>query len=186
MKERMNKNLNAMFLPLISKEAAGRFLLCSAILLGLGMFLLPAHGILPLSKIAIPDALAMGRESEFPFALTVSYSFAIYAALFCGLLTAFAEGNLDALSRTWGARGRTFRALFDVLFALVVYLLLTQELIPINRYQLSYSFFSHVLVSRVASFFWVEGVFGFIYCASLVFLFDVSNFIRKVACKQVR
>lgn len=179
----MIQKLEAIFYPLLSRVIAGYAVAGSAVLIALGMILLPSQAPFYLPIYVLPDALAMGQKSDFPFALSTTYSLSVYLSLVCCFLTAFAKGNLQGLARIRGKHSVSFRILSDLLIVLYVGMLLTQEFLPVNARQFSHSFFSNVLRERLFAVLWVEGVFIFTYLTVLICLFDISIFIRKTVWK---
>jgi hypothetical protein len=177
----LNKKLEAIFIPLISRATAGYAVVLAAIVIGLSIFLLPSQEIFYLP--IIPDALAMGKTSDFPFALSATYSFSVYLSLACCFMTGFAKGNLRGLAKIREGQSVFFRVLSALLIVLYIGLLLTHEFLPINRLQFSYAFFANVLRDRSFAFIWVEGIFLFTYISALVCMFDISMFIRKNLCE---
>lgn len=177
----MTNKLEAIFYPLVSKKIAGFMLLCTATLIGLGILFLPPDGRIPYALI-IPDAVAMAQKSDFPFALSVTYSFGVYASLVCGFITAFTKGDLKGLNEVRQKQSRSFRVLSDIFMFLFIWFLLTQEL-SVNSSQFSYKFFSMIIHNRFAALMWIEGIFGFIYVSVLVCLFDISILLKRFVCK---
>ncbi len=179
----MNEKLEAIFIPLVSRATAGYAVIFGAIVIGLSMFLLPSQGFFYFPIYITPDALAMGERSDFPFALSVTYSISVYLSLACCFMTGFAKGNLRGLAKIREGQSIFFRVFSDLLIVLYIGLLLTHELLPINTMQFSYAFFANVLRDRSFAFIWVEGIFIFTYVTALVCMFDISMFIRKNVCK---
>lgn len=179
----MADKLEAIFFPLISRTIAGYLIIFSAFLIALGMFLLPSQGNFSFPIFIIPDALAMGQKSDFPFALSMTYSFGVYVSLACAFITAFAKGNLKAVIQIRGAHSISFRILGDVFIVVYIWLLLTQEILPAKTHQFSYTFFSNILHNRFAAFMWIEGVFAFTYCMVLICLFDISILLKRTIYK---
>jgi hypothetical protein len=178
----MQGNDDAMFYPLLPKSWALSIVFSMAVLISLCIVFLPENGELPPSIFLIHDALSMGEKSKFNFALTITYSLAVYASLFCGLLTAFTKGDLKGLAEIRARQSKTFRILSDSLIVVFFYLLLTQEL-PVNSSQFSHSFFASVLQHRFSAFAWVVGVFSFLYCMVIVCLFDISALFKRILYK---
>jgi hypothetical protein len=179
----LNEKLEAIFIPLISRATAGYAVIFAAIVIGLSIFLLPSQEIFYLPLYVTPDALAMGKTSDFPFALSATYSFSVYLSLACCFMTGFAKGNLRGLAKIREGQSVFFRVVSDLLIVLYIGLLLTHEFLPLNTLQFSYAFFTNVLRDRSFAFIWVEGIFLLTYISALVCMFDISMLVRKNLCK---
>ncbi|MES2741315.1 MAG: hypothetical protein V4754_10235 [Pseudomonadota bacterium] len=177
----MTEKVEAIFFPLISRTTAIFTMVLCVILLGLAILVLPPDGK-PLPSWAIPGALAMSSISRFPYAFGVSYSMAVYGGLCCGFISAFFRGNLTKLAEILLKQSVTFRLLCNLFMTLMIYLQLTQEL-PISPHQSSRTFFTAITHNRLVALIWVEGMFGVIFTATLVILFDIATLMRKILCK---
>lgn len=177
----MNEKLDAICFPIVSRATALGFIVLCAILLGTAILFLPAYEQRMPSWI-IPNALALASNSRFPYALGVGYSMALYASLCCGFFSIFIRGSLISAGEMRRKQSVTSRVLCDLLFILLIYLLFTQEL-SFSPRPSSIGFFSAVAQNRLVALFWVEGVFGFIYVATLMILFDITILMRKILCK---
>src|ERR1035437_8893331 len=144
----MEDKLGAIFLPMISIKAATYFVCFIGLMLGFCIFFLPAQANFPIAKFVIADALGMGQRSDFPFALMVTYSLAIYLALICAFITGFAKSHLNNLMQFRERSSVSLRILSNFVFFLLLAAPFIQDHGAPHEWQISYSFFSVVLHNR--------------------------------------
>lgn len=174
----MDKN-GAILYPLVTRNFVAMIGLIFGVTIAACILVLPAFNQNPISKAILPNALALGNECDFPFALALTASLSFYAGIVLGFFMTVTAGDLKAIYSMRGGRS-TFLKIISMLFAMI--LLWSQINLgagSIEPHQISYAFFDNVRHSRIVAMFWCEAMFGLTAVLVFISIFDITTLIRK-------
>ncbi len=186
----MGKSLRSMngaiLFPLVTKNFVAVIMLIFGATIGACILVLPAISQNPISKIILPNALALGNEGDFPFALALTASISFYAGIFQGLLMTVTAGNLKAIYSMRGGRS-TVSKIISLLFSVIfMWSQINLPTGPVEPHQISYAFFNDLRHSRIVAMYWCEAMFFLTAILIFVSVFDITTMTRGLSFAKLR
>lgn len=181
----MDRN-GAVLFPLVSRNFVAMIAVIFGATIGACILVLPAISQNSISKLILPNALALGNEGDFPFALAFTASLSFYGGILLGFFMTFTTGNLKAIYSMRGRRS-TVSKVITILFAMI--LLWSQINLgtgSVEPHQISYAFFNSLKHSRIVAMFWCEAMFGLTAVSVFVSIFDLTTLTKKRRFAELR
>ena len=177
--------MSAIWFPLISRDSVVRVLYSTMAIIALMAFLLPSnptgfwHDLSINISSQILNVQSMSSKSKFPFATQLTYSFSLFASFFMAFVTCLASLKLKPFYDLVEKKSKFKRFLIFIFMFLTLLIPYFVDL-ELSEDRFSYNFFKSVGEERFFLFLWTQGAFLFFYLFWIMFIFEVTNFLKFV------